>query len=92
MLILKVFDETSFPIDLEGTVHTAVVVVFMLHLLVLLKVAFLGGGVGAEITVVPDSLMYTPCMAQKTSLVCRDSFPVKSKETTGMRRPVKSTC
>lgn len=69
MLVLQVFDETSFPIDLEGTVHTAVVVVFVLHLLVLLKVAFLGGGVGAEITVIPDSLMYTPCMAQKTSLV-----------------------
>ena len=50
MLVLKVFDETSFPVDLEGTVHTAVVVVFMLHLLMLLQVSLLCGRVGAEIT------------------------------------------
>jgi hypothetical protein len=69
MLVLQVFDETPFPVYLEGTVHTTVVVVFMLHLLVLLEVAFLSGRVGAEIAVVSYSLMYTPCMAQKTSLV-----------------------
>ena len=63
MLVLQVFDETSFPIDLESAVHTTVVVVFMLHPLVLLKIAFLSCRVGAEIAVVPNSLMYASCMA-----------------------------
>ena len=63
MLVLQVFYETSFPVDLESAVHAAVIVVFMLHLLVLLKIAFLSCRVEAEIAVVPNSLMYASCMA-----------------------------
>ena len=69
MLVLQVLDKTPFPVHLEATVHAAVIVVFMLHLLMLLQVSLLSCRVGAEIAVVSNSLMHPSCMAKKTSFV-----------------------
>ena len=74
-------DEASFPVDLKAAVHTAVVVVFMLHFLMLLQVSLLCGRVGAEITVIPDSLVNTSCVPQQASLVRRSVVAEIARET-----------